>query len=63
MTRKHIEALDELDQMRAAGQVSEAQYSVHRANLLADAAKPRKTWTFVILAVGVLVLILLAGFM
>lgn len=43
MSDKYAEALEELDRMKAAGQVSQAQYDLHRSKLLAEASQPRKT--------------------
>lgn len=40
-SREYVEALQELERLRAGGEVSQEFYDVHRARLLAEAARPR----------------------
>lgn len=62
MADKYADALRELDQMRAAGQIDAARYDLHRAKLLAEASRPRPTLPTRILALtaGILIFILVA---
>lgn len=43
MPDKYAEALEDLERMRAEGKVTQSQYDVHRARLLAEAAKPKRS--------------------
>jgi hypothetical protein len=38
---RYREALEDLDRLHAAGQVTQAQYDLHKSKLLAEASKPR----------------------
>ena len=46
MSDKYAEALEELDRLKAAGMVSQAQYDLHRSKLLAEASQPRRPFGF-----------------
>lgn len=43
MSDQYIEALEDLERLRAEGKVSQAQYDLHRQRLLAEATKPKRS--------------------
>lgn len=64
MVDKYAEALAELERLRASGEVSQSQYDVHRARLLAEATKPKRSkgTQVVLFVVAVAVLFVLLRF-
>lgn len=63
---EYAKALDELEEMRAAGKITEGRYQEMRAKLLAEVSRPRRSLAVTILTgfalvVAVLVVIWLLG--